>query len=511
MERRPSNLPTTALISPPSGEHSKQNLEDAPSIGSVEDQSPSRDNLKQPMTCPEVRRHGSGTLDEVYSFLQFCKHGELRNMNKSWGMNVGGKKEVLVARAMLRILSIARKGQDIHDVLVKNQYVPSLDTFWENRRVKKDLVRTFPGKEELLKVLDERERRTVERMFCVSVKRRILQPEECKDAAQNNAKDGENTGTKQNCGKGNREGSIQFSLGEFARLMLVIRDDQVAKSAVLQATEEELSKRDMDIGRTRDSFWKIVEIRFNTAVITEGIDLSGRVDNVDATAPPLVPRNAAKLRAVYTDAKSDFTEAMARYNRSGQSDPGRFPKFLSYLQNGELSQESKRVYIIFSAAGVGSRTQNDDFIRLMSKSIDPNGSDTRGYEEGMDMNPSQYTPVSSPPSSSFWGKRRRSSDQASSSGMLHIFQNVVQDYSRLQRMKLDTASNNSHLSPTESATRERCSGVLSNAVEKEKLMELVKNAATTLETAKETSNQSFQDVAQEHYEDMLKKYKEFSK
>lgn len=133
--------------------------------------------------------------------------------------------------------------------------------------------------------------------------------------------------------------------------MLILRSDQIAKSAVMKATEDELT----------NSFWAILESGFSEPFILKGIDMRGRVGKVNSITMPRNFRNASKLKNVLMNARSDFTKAKERCLRSCQNNPQRFPQFLSYQKNVEMSQLSKRVYVIFTTDGLDTESPYDSF------------------------------------------------------------------------------------------------------------------------------------------------------
>ena len=106
--------------------------------------------------------------------------------------------------------------------------------------------------------------------------------------------------------------SNTFSISEFARLCIIMRDDEVAKSALL-GTGQELRRSRLDAGFTRESSWGIIECRFNDPNLQFNLNMVGMVDEVDSTNPPPCHRSASFLQEKFFDAKRSFTTCLENW------------------------------------------------------------------------------------------------------------------------------------------------------------------------------------------------------
>lgn len=111
-----------------------------------------------------------------------------------------------------------------------------------------------------------------------------------------------------------------FSISEFARLILVMRDDERARTALFKLNQE-LQRAELDGGVSRDCFWGIISDRFNDRSLPVRFDFSCEVEDIDPSQPPPCFRSTSSLKAHFQDARSTFTTALANWSTSGQNNP----------------------------------------------------------------------------------------------------------------------------------------------------------------------------------------------
>lgn len=169
----------------------------------------------------------------------------------------------------------------------------------------------------------------------------------------------------------------QSGINEFVRLLITMRDDEDARSAVI-AMGQELTRAQLDTGVTRGDFWIIVESRFNDSTQRRFLSLAGAVDGVDSSLLPLAHRTSTFLKDKFNDAKADFTQYVTRWYASGQNDPDRFRNFLPKLPSGELSALGKRMMVMFVCTRKGTPFEEEHFSNVCCKLI-PGGA---GLDEG---------------------------------------------------------------------------------------------------------------------------------
>ena len=115
---------------------------------------------------------------------------------------------------------------------------------------------------------------------------------------------------------------------------------------------------------TRDSFWVIIANRFNDPFVSAFKNFDGRVDNINANEMPVKERSASTLSKHFYESKKAFTKALQKWSQSGQKDPGRFTSFLVYNENGELTANSKRSFILFTVCKCDTPYSDENFINL---------------------------------------------------------------------------------------------------------------------------------------------------
>ena len=117
-----------------------------------------------------------------------------------------------------------------------------------------------------------------------------------------------------------------FSLSEFARLCVILRDDSHARKALLDLNNE-LTLQDFRANFTRDDLWREIAKRFNDISVSYEQAFSTSVPEACSADPPLCARSAERLKDVYQRTPSMFTQRFEYYSRSGNNDPDSFPNY----------------------------------------------------------------------------------------------------------------------------------------------------------------------------------------
>ena len=143
-----------------------------------------------------------------------------------------------------------------------------------------------------------------------------------------------------------------FSISEFARLCITMRDDEDAKCS-LDRTGQELTRSQLDAGFTRDSYWGVIEERFNNPSLRLHLNMVGNVDGVDSKVPPPCHWSAT---------------CVENWSRSGRNEIGIFRSYAG-TRAGELTAEGKRNVVLFICTR--KRTENEDtrFANLCTRVI----------------------------------------------------------------------------------------------------------------------------------------------
>lgn len=177
--------------------------------------------------------------------------------------------------------------------------------------------------------------------------------------------------------------AVKFSINEFARLIVLIRDDEHVHRAVRKSTAEDLEPAEMTEGVSRSSFWTIVAERFNNPFVPASLDLCGLADEVNASEKPLCHRSAGQLQNAFIKGKTQFTEKERKWAVSGNNTTSPFIKFLEYNQkDGSLKADSKKSLIMFAACKLGTAQPDYKLLELFKKTIDNGDRDVQGYDEG---------------------------------------------------------------------------------------------------------------------------------
>lgn len=340
----PPNVADTAALDVSSG--SERCGAELPAVGQ-----------SQPMSSPLTAPSPAGaeeSLQKVYTFLASQKKDVLRKVGRVWGLRSSGNKQDLIYRAFWFLKDCQSRNLNIFGKLAANIHCPSFDNFEkENSRSGMDWKEP-PGddviREALKKAGDKLESRD-------AIKQRVEREEGCNEVAD-------------------VPSTPNFTLSEFARLLVLMKEDEKVRESMYRLGQE-LRRAELDTGTSRDSFWGIIEARFNDVSLLVKFSFEGYLSDADPSAPPLCNRSGEVLKGHFRDAKSVFTKALDRWNRSGQNDPDKFVDFLSC--NGQsLYASSKRALAMFVVSKLGTPYQDSFFVELSCKTIWEGG-----YEAGM--------------------------------------------------------------------------------------------------------------------------------
>ncbi|PXF44155.1 hypothetical protein BWQ96_06082 [Gracilariopsis chorda] len=108
-----------------------------------------------------------------------------------------------------------------------------------------------------------------------------------------------------------------FSLNEIARLIETLRDDERAKNALDKAIGRTLNRRELDANVTWDSYWFVIENRFNDKKVDSKHSFAGRLHEVDSNLRRLCDRSASVLKKQYNSMKKMVTITRANWSTSG--------------------------------------------------------------------------------------------------------------------------------------------------------------------------------------------------
>ena len=105
-------------------------------------QSPSEDLGKTEVKNLSVNQFSFPDL--LYSFLCDRIHKELRIINKYWNMKVGGNKNVLVARAMVKGMILSQSGS-LENICKQNKGFENIDEFRKQNESRPELQFNAPA------------------------------------------------------------------------------------------------------------------------------------------------------------------------------------------------------------------------------------------------------------------------------------------------------------------------------------------------------------------------------
>ena len=341
--------------------------------------------LIQPQTslAGQVRASDADKMSAVYSFILNLNIKQIRTLLREWRCKQTGNKGALVARAFMNLQIIVLSGKSLSQVMRTNSITQRFDS-WMEQRITLDnrsplYLTQAPTDSAIIKELEAKEAENFKKQRLNLQKSTHEQSHVQTESLQRT----ENTELEtEHIPRATEEdvapvtASNIFSISEFARLCIIMRDDEDAKAALL-GTGQELTRSQLDAGFTRESYWGIIEDRFNDPSLKLNLNMVGMVDEVDSTKPPPCHRSASFLKEKFFDAKRSFTTCLENWSVSGQNDNADFKRFAG-TRNGDLTAEGKRNMVLFVCARKGTDNEDTRFLNFCTRVI-PFG---RGCDEG---------------------------------------------------------------------------------------------------------------------------------
>ena len=148
------------------------------------------------------------------------------------------------------------------------------------------------------------------------------------------------------------------SLDEFARLMVIFRDVPEAAED-LRRSGQDLSREDLDTGRTRNAFWTDrIEMIFNDPSYVTNEEFHRPLQDVDPGRRVTVYRDGSCLQDLFAKFRKEFTEIYANWNVSGNMEHATFINFCRLPKTNTLSRSGGRCLIAFTIFRFGTPSQN---------------------------------------------------------------------------------------------------------------------------------------------------------
>ena len=216
----------------------------------------------------------SESLQFGYNFLLSHTDVFLRKILRIWRRKVGGTKTERVARAFLYFRLCVRGGKEAADVFsqVEGAGRPSFKNFssWvRDKRVAIDALKPVPLDGELMATFRPAEKDHWRECEAEAEGRR--QMVEDGELPQGDSDVGGDTGYG---GIGNGNGTADFTMSMFARLCLILPDDDQARLAHA-GTGQTLTKEQQQNRVSREDYWQTVAERFNDASVTPHAGMRG--------------------------------------------------------------------------------------------------------------------------------------------------------------------------------------------------------------------------------------------
>ena len=416
-------------------------------------------------------------ITKVYTFLSSQKKDELRKLGRVWGCRTARNKSELIYRAFLFLKECYHKRLDIREIMESNIHCPSFEGFLEAQELSCESWKPLPN---------------------LSVMRNALMAAGDKVGEHGRPmvegkKAGEHHNEEKPC-------APNFSISEFARLIVLMKDDERVRSALFKLGQE-LRRSELDSGNTRDTFWGIIEGRFNDQSVLVRFSFVGHIEEVDPSAPPLCHRSAEVLKLQFRDTRSVFTEALNKWNRSGQNDPDRFLNFLSKNEQ-MLYASSKRALIMFVVSRLGTPYEDTFFVEMSSKAIWQGG-----YEAGMDSLKREYSNEGDGRASGSKRSKRASWGNSSKRASSDLGEIVQSSIDRLVNVVSKSSSSDRDEHGLENTSADPFNSTLKSWKADDSMFEVVESALKALDRAKATDNCDFFEIAQQRYEKALQAYR----
>ena len=307
----------------------------------------------------------------AYNFLLRCSVKDLRKLSKDMNLKQAGKKDVLVARIFISIDVQVSSGKSLFETMSSHHLTAKFESWLEHQRTLDERSPTYwaamPSIPDMLDRLEAREAQTF--------RRRTLDVGRTQEGEPGNGANREANRQEIEPMVSSITESTNFSISEFARLCIILRDDEDAKAALI-GTGQELTRSQIDAGFSRDSLWGVIESRYNEPSLRLHLNLVGNVDDADSTVIPPCHRSASFLKDKFMEARASFTACIQRWSQSGQNNTD-FENFAG-KRDGVLTASGKRNLVLFVCTRMGTENQDTRFANICSRII-PFG---RGYEEG---------------------------------------------------------------------------------------------------------------------------------
>ena len=250
-----------------------------------------------------------------YNFIFEHTDAALRKILKAWGRRVGGSKSERVARVFLFYRLSVKTGDD-PEIMFRpcGALRGSPAEADRNFSLFKDFRVWLEKKREVLHTLrDVPENDFLMCTFSGAKRAHWLENEARVDGARQMRTEGEvdddeisgdgvvdtagysGLGQQLQSANGTAADVVTFTVSHFARLCLILRDDDEAKLA-FAGTGQPLSQQQQDNRVSRDSYWETVSRRFKDETLNPRVDLRGIIENVDPSIPPLNEVPGTKLK-----------------------------------------------------------------------------------------------------------------------------------------------------------------------------------------------------------------------
>eukprot|EP00178_Gracilaria_changii_P011349 TRINITY_DN3232_c0_g1_i1.p1 TRINITY_DN3232_c0_g1~~TRINITY_DN3232_c0_g1_i1.p1 ORF type:complete len:356 (-),score=40.10 TRINITY_DN3232_c0_g1_i1:4430-5497(-) len=143
-----------------------------------------------------------------------------------------------------------------------------------------------------------------------------------------------------------------FNDNEFARLLLLIRDDEKTKRNIY-ALASTISSAQPDAGVRQNYLWERIANRFNDEDFVPFNIFLEPISNINASLKPLAKRNGIRLSSVWRENKKVWTSVLSKYEVSGNNGEIPFIDFChKHTKTKDLSAVGRRTFITFSVFGL---------------------------------------------------------------------------------------------------------------------------------------------------------------
>lgn len=173
-----------------------------------------------------------------------------------------------------------------------------------------------------------------------------------------------------------------FTCDEFARLILLLRDDEDIREALSEMAKG-LNREAIDAKVKSKHIWNgIIEKQFNSIEVKPVQFIPGL--RLNPQNIPVGYRDGCYLYSMYMRSRASFSISYQKWNRSGHrnTDPEWFKNFLTRNSEDELTTDAKRSYILFILLRIGKENEVSELVAIVDKGLDT--IEGIGYEEGAD-------------------------------------------------------------------------------------------------------------------------------